>query len=171
MWMGIGLFLTGPELGLGTDIVGYLAASSAVGLLATPRLGKWADRIGPRCARVVVAGVQLFGIALLFITGHSFWLLAIPIVIMSVAGPMIDVTGRMTALGEAPAIRTRLMSLYISIMFLGGGVGSWAETIAYDLGGWNLTSSLALGLSSLILLLSFMIWRWHERGEPPIGPA
>jgi predicted MFS family arabinose efflux permease len=170
VWMGLGLHLTSPEMGLGVDDVGYLGVFSALNVFTTPLLGKWADRVGPRRARVVVAVIQFLGIALLFVTGHSFWLLAIPIVIMSVAGPMIDVTGRMTALGEAPDIRTRLMSLYISTMFLGGGVGSWAGTIAYDLGGWNLTSGLALGLSFLILLLSLMISRWHTRVAPPIHP-
>jgi hypothetical protein len=56
-------------------------------------------------------------------------------------------------------------------MFLGGGVGSWAGTIAYDLGGWTLTASLALGLSTLILCLSFFNWRRHERDQPPVDPV
>jgi len=59
--------------------------------------------------------------------------LAIPIVVISIAGPVVDVTGRMTALGAPRDIRTRLMSLYIVLMFLGGGAGSWAGTIAYEL--------------------------------------
>lgn len=159
IWMGLGLHLTSPEMGLGVDSVGYLGIFSAVNIFTTPLLGKWADRIGPRKARVVMASIQMFGVLTLFFTGHSFWLLVIPIVIISVAGPMIDVTGRMTALGEAPEIRTRLMSLYIILMFLGGGVGSWAGTIAYDLGGWLLTASLTLAFSALILGLSMAAWR------------
>ena len=114
-----------------------------------------------------MSSIQMFGVITLFFTGHSFWLLVIPIVIISVAGPMIDVTGRMTALGEAPAIRTRLMSLYITLMFMGGGVGSWAGTIAYDLGGWLLTSSLTLMFSALILGLSLATWRGSLRELSP----
>ena len=45
------------------------------------------------------------------------------------------------------------------LMFLGGGMGSWAGTIAYDLGGWSLTASLAFGFSATIVLLSFLSWR------------
>jgi predicted MFS family arabinose efflux permease len=159
IWMGLGLHLTSPEMGLGVDQVGYLGVFSALNVFTTPRLGRWADRSGPLKARAVAAAVQMLGVTTLFFTGHSFWLLVIPIVITSVAGPVVDVTGRMTCLGEAPAIRTRLMSIYITMMFLGGGVGSWAGTIAYDLGGWALTCSLALALSALILGLSLWSWR------------
>lgn len=159
IWMGLGLHLTSADMGLGVDEVGYLGLFSALNVLTTPRLGRWADRIGPRRARVIVACVQMFGVATLAFAGHSFWLLTIPIVIISVAGPMIDVTGRMTALAEAPGIRTRLMSLYIGLMFAGGGLGSWVGTIAYDLGGWPLTSLLALGFSGMIVYLSVLTWR------------
>ena len=159
VWMGIGLHLTSPEVGLGVDDVGYLGLFSIVNVVTTPPLGRWADRVGPRRARVVVAVVQMAGLALLFFTGTSFWLLAVPIVIISVAGPLVDVTGRMTALGAAPEIRTRLMSLYIVLMFLGGGVGSWVGTIAYDLGGWMLNVSLACFCSTLIVLLSMAALR------------
>ncbi len=154
VWMGIGLHLTSDEIGLGVDDVGYLGVFSIVNVLTTPRLGRWADRIGPERARVILSLIQMIGVALLFVAGDSFWLLTIPIIVMSVAGPMIDVTGRMTCLAAEPAIRTRLMSLFIILMFLGGGVGSWAGTIAYDLGGWPLNVGLAMAFSAVIVVLA-----------------
>ena len=159
MWMGIGLHLTSPAMNLGVDAVGYLSAFSLLNVFTTPRLGRWADRIGPRKARVIVAAVQVLGASTLLVAGASYWLLVVPIVITSVAGPMVDVTGRMTCLGEEAGIRTRLMSIYIILMFIGGGIGSWSGTIAYDLGGWTLTASLACLLSALALGLSLMAWR------------
>ena len=156
VWMGIGLHLTSDEIGLGVDDVGYLGVFSIVNVLTTPRLGRWADRIGAGRARVILALVQMFGVALLFVADDSFWLLTLPIIVMSVAGPMIDVTGRMTCLAAEPAIRTRLMSLFIILMFLGGGVGSWVGTIAYDLGGWSLNVTLAMIFSAVIVLLSWL---------------
>ena len=156
IWMGIGLHLTSDAIGLGVDDVGYLGVFSIVNVLTTPRLGRWADEVGPERARVILALIQMFGVSLLFVVGDSFWYLAIPIIVMSIAGPMIDVTGRMTCLAGDPAIRTRLLSLFIILMFLGGGVGSWMGTIAYDLGGWTLNVSLAMGSSAVIVLLSLI---------------
>lgn len=168
VWMGIGLHLTSDEIGLGVDDVGYLGVFSIVNVLTTPRLGRWADRIGAGRARVILALVQMFGVALLFVAGDSFWLLTLPIIVMSVAGPMIDVTGRMTCLAADPAIRTRLMSLFIILMFLGGGVGSWVGTIAYDLGGWSLNVTLAMIFSAVIVLLS---WAGQRRFGPRATPG
>ena len=50
IWMGLGLHLTSPEMGLGVDDVGYLGLFSAANVVTTPLLGKWADRTGPRRA-------------------------------------------------------------------------------------------------------------------------
>jgi hypothetical protein len=50
---------------------------------------------------------------------HWLWLLP-PIALLSIVGPVTDITGRMTGLHEDPAVRTRLMALYVGLMFLGG---------------------------------------------------
>ena len=161
VWMGLGLHFTSPEMGFGVDDVGYLGAFSIVNAWTTPRLGRWADRVGPEQARIVVALWQMFGIGLLWLVGANFWWLAVPIIIMSVAGPMVDVAGRMTCLVGDPAVRTRLMSLFITLMFLGGDIGSWVGTIAYDSGGWGLNVTLALTFSAVIVLLSLLAKRWY----------
>lgn len=154
VWLGIGLHLTSPEMGYGVDDVGYLAAFSALNLLTTPSLGKIADRIGPMLTRVIAVCIQLVGVLTLFFADGGFWILLVPISIMSIAGPVADITGRMTLLTQDPSIRTRLMTLYIVLMFIGGGFGSWGGTIAFDLGGWlgicllaTFFSVLAVGLS------------------------
>lgn len=159
VWMGIGLHLTSEALGYGLDDVGYLAAFSAVNLLTTPRFGKWADKIGPRPARFAVSILAFVGVTLLSVTGQSIWTLIVPITLMSISGPMIDITGRMTCLDQVPEIRTRLMSIYIVLMFLGGGFGSWAGTIAYDIGGWAGTSTIAISMSIMVMGLSFAAYQ------------
>ncbi|EED33663.1 major facilitator family transporter [gamma proteobacterium NOR5-3] len=156
-WLGIGLHLTSAELNLGTDTVGYLAAFSAIGLLVTPRLGRWADRIGPERARLRVSTLNLLGILTLGLATVHWLFLLLPIAIMSTVGPMVDVTGRMTSLNTPPAARTRLMTLYITLMFIGGGMGSWTGTIAYGLGGWWGTVGLTSFYAALVCILS-----WHQ---------
>lgn len=154
VWLGIGLHLTSPEMGFGVDDVGYLAAFSALNLLTTPSLGRLADRVGPMLTRTIAVCIQFLGVIALFFTDSGYWILLLPISLMSVAGPVVDITGRMTLLTQDPAIRTRLMTLYIVIMFLGGGLGSWGGTIAFELGGWVGTCMLATFFSALAVALS-----------------
>ena len=133
-----------------------------VNLITTPRFGIWADRIGARKARAILSGFQLFGATLLLFMGYDLWLLMIPILITNIFGPVMDVTSRMTFLNEAPDIRTRLMTIYIVFMFVGGGLASWIGTSAYDLWGWTGTACLAIAMTSCSLLLSLLAVRLYS---------
>ncbi|MEQ9146412.1 MAG: MFS transporter [Parvibaculaceae bacterium] len=165
VWLGLGLHLTSPQMGYGVDVVGYLAAISALNLVTTPRMGAWADRTGARKARAIMAGVQLLGVSCLFVFGYNLWLLLIPLIMMNLVGPVIDITGRMTFLNQGAEVRTRLMTVYIVLMFAGGGLASWAGTAAYDWAGWAGNVTLAFVMSVLVLTLSIWSARKH-RAEP-----
>lgn len=163
VWLTLGLHLTSPEMGYGTDTVGYLAALALLNLMTTAPLGAWADRIGARKARFIISLVQFSGVCLLGVFGHSLWLLIIPLTLMNVVGPLIDVTGRMTFLSQPPGVRTRLMTAYIVLMFIGGGLASWGATFVYEQAGWDGTTLMALTLSALLVALSFLSMRLNGR--------
>ncbi|MDJ0922677.1 MAG: MFS transporter [Henriciella sp.] len=163
VWMGLGLHLPSDEMGYGVDTVGYLALLAIVSLASTPWLGKWADSFGARRARVILACLQTAAMMLFVFVGHSLWLLIIPIVMTNMFGPSIDVTGRMTFLSQAPEVRTRLMTVYVVIMFLGGGLGSWIGTASYDWGGWQATAFAVLAMMSTALVLSVLDWLLERR--------
>jgi predicted MFS family arabinose efflux permease len=148
-WLAMALHLTSPAMGYGTDHVGYLAGIAAISIVTTPRLGRWADKVGARRARLVVAVVQFGGIALFYPLGFSIWSLMVPLFITNMVGPTIDVTGRMTMFTLAPEIRTRLTTSYVVIMFIGGAVGSALGTAVYDAGGWGATAALMLAMSAV----------------------
>ncbi|MFN4183430.1 MAG: MFS transporter [Hyphomonas sp.] len=164
VWLTLGLHLTSPEMGYGTDTVGYLAALALLNLLTTAPMGAWADRIGPRKARLIISLIQFSGVCLLGVFGHSLWLLIIPLTIMNVVGPLIDVAGRMTFLGLPPDVRTRLMTAYIVLMFIGGGLASWGATYVYEHAGWDGTTKLTLILSAALVALSFLSLRLFGKG-------
>lgn len=163
VWMGLGLHLPSEEMGYGVDTVGYLAMLAIVSMLTTPRFGKWADRIGARKARLILSSLQ-FGVTLMFVfSGHSLWLLLVPLILMNMFGPSVDVTGRMTFLSAPNEIRTRLMTVYIVLMFLGGGFGSWIGTASFAWGGWTATASVCLTMSAMIWGLAFMGYKTFGR--------
>ena len=82
-----------------------------------------------------------------------------PLVVLNLVGPLIDITGRMTFLTLPAGVRTRLMTAYIVLMFIGGGLASWAATWVYEHEGWRGTAMLAAGLSALLVTLSFLALR------------
>ncbi|MBX7540628.1 MFS transporter [Qipengyuania sphaerica] len=159
LWLALALYLTAEPMNYGTDAVGYLAAIAAVSILSTPRLGRWSDSVGPRKARLVFAVIQLGGIALFYPLGGSIWSLIVPLVIVNLVGPAIDVTGRMTFLSLQPDLRTRLTTVYIVLMFIGGGIGSIGGTAVYDSFGWKGICALLTASSALVTLLSWVATR------------
>ena len=165
LWLGLALHLTSPEMGYGTDVVGYLAGFAAISILSTPRLGTLADRFGPRRARFYFSLVQTAGIALLIPFGDNLYLLMIPIFFGNLVGPAIDVTSRMTFLSLAPGLRTRLTTIYIVMMFIGGAIGSIAGTAIYDVYGWTGTALYVFCSCLGIVVISLVSWRIYGRNE------
>ena len=159
LWLGLALHLTSPEMGYGVDTVGYLAGIAAVSILSTPRLGRWADMVGPRKARLTFGLIQVAGLALLYPLGFSLIGICIPLVIGNLVGPGVDVTGRMTFLALAPELRTRLTTIYVVMMFIGGGVGSFLGTAVYDRFDWAGTAALLVLMSGLGAALSYVGWK------------
>jgi len=162
-WLGLALYLTSPAMGYGTDDVGYLAGVAAISVFTTPRLGRWADKVGPRKARLTAAAVQIAGIALFYPLGFSIWGVLVPLLVVNMVGPSIDVTGRMTMFTLAPEIRTRLTTSYIVVMFVGGAIGSALGTAVYDFAGWGGTCALMLIMSCGVLALSCHAERRWQR--------
>ncbi len=164
LWLGLALHLTGPDMGYGTDVVGYLAGFAAVSVFTTPYWGRLADKVGPRKARVVFAIVQAAGISLLLPFGGNLWLLMLPIIVGNIVGPAIDVTSRMTFLSSEPELRTRLTTVYIVMMFVGGSVGSVAGTGVFAAFGWTGTAIYVLGSCLCLTALAVLgFWLYGEK--------
>ena len=166
LWLGLALHLTSDAMGYGTDVVGYLAGMAALSVLTTPRFGQLADRIGARRARFIYGSIQAFGTSLFLFVGDSLWLLMIPILITTTVGPAIDVSSRMTFLTAPPELRTRLTTIYIVLMFTGGGVGSFTGTLIYDNYGWTGTAIALVTACTSVTILAGLAWRiWGTHCE------
>jgi len=159
LWLGLAFHLTSEAMGYGTDVVGYLAGLAALSVFTTPRLGQLADRIGPRGARFFIACVQVVGSGMFLLFGGNLWLLMIPILVTTTAGPAMDVASRMTFLTAAPEIRTRLTTVYVVMMVMGGGIGSLTGTMIYDAYGWNGTAIALIVSSTGLTGLAGFAWR------------
>ena len=89
----------------------------------------------------------------------------IPIFFGNLVGPAIDVTSRMTFLSLAPGLRTRLTTIYIVMMFIGGAIGSIAGTAIYDVYGWTGTALYVFCSCLGIVAISLVSWRIYGRNE------
>ena len=154
LWLAIGLHL--PRIGYGVDVVGYLALVAALNVVASPYAGKLADRFGAERARNAFALIQLIGVFLLPFAGENLPILITAIVLNSLGGASIDVCSRTIMFNRAPDIRTRLMTIYIVIMFVGGGISSWLGAATYEWGGWMAIS--CMGIAYALTIFGLSLW-------------
>tara|TARA_R110002094_G_scaffold4390_6_gene12934 strand:+ start:990 stop:2204 length:1215 start_codon:yes stop_codon:yes gene_type:complete len=160
LWLAIGLHL--PRNGYGVDTVGYLAIIAIVNVLGSPYAGRFADRIGAERARIYFSLAQLVGVCLLPFAGDNLWLLVIAVVFNSIGGASVDICSRTVLFSRAPEIRTRLMTIYIVIMFIGGGISSWLGAATYEYAGWLGISVMAIGYALIIMGLSLWGLRFRQ---------
>jgi predicted MFS family arabinose efflux permease len=69
----------------------------------------------------------------------------------------------MTYLSLQPELRTRLTTIYIVMMFVGGSIGSVAGTAVFDAFGWNGTAMYVL--TSCVVLTAITIWAMRLYGD------
>ncbi len=103
--------------------------------------------------------------ALLLPFGNNLWLLMVPIFVGNVVGPAIDVTSRMTFLSLEPDLRTRLTTIYIVMMFMGGSIGSFAGTALFEMFGWTGIALCVSGSCLCLTALALLGYRLYGQRE------
>lgn len=156
LWTILALHLH-AAFGLGAEVAGLMGIVGAVGILMAPLAGRIADWRGPH----VVIGMGCLIMAVSYIVMGVWGALAglvIGIVLLDLGEQAALVSNQHVVYALRPEARSRLNTLFMSGMFLGGAVGSWAASLAWQIGGWP----VACGLGGLLALFGFSI---HSYGR------
>lgn len=149
-WTILALYLQGPSFGLGADVAGLFGIVGAVGIFAAPLAGRMADTRGPHL--VIRLGAILTIVAwALFGFSASLVALVIGVIVLDfgVQSAMISNQHVIYALdGEA---RSRLNTIYMTGMFLGGALGSALSAVAWSYDGWTGVCLLGIAMGCIAL--------------------
>jgi predicted MFS family arabinose efflux permease len=157
-WTILAFYLQGPHFQLGADVAGLFGVVGAVGIFAAPLAGKFADRKGPHAAVWGGAVLTLVG-WLFFGLWGSLAALVIGVIVLDfgVQSALVSNQHIIYALdGEA---RSRLNTVFMTGMFLGGSVGSALATYAWGEAGWIGTSILGALMAILAIGVRFLHMR------------
>lgn len=144
-------FLLGTHYGLGPGVAGTFGVVGAAGALIAPFAGRLSDRRGTRFV-VSIAGAAItasFGV--LWVadrapgsrTAHLAGLV-LGVLLLDAGTQMMQVANQTRIFGLDPGARSRLNTIYMTIYFLGGALGSALSSLAWWRDGW--TGVCALGV-------------------------
>jgi predicted MFS family arabinose efflux permease len=156
-WTTVPLLLE-QQFHFSKNAIGLFALAGAGGALAAPLAGRLADR--GLTQRLTAIGIVLMGGCFFatrwFDTPGSLVPLVLATILLDAATQLTHITSQRLVLSEAEHLRGRMNGLYVTIVFIGGALGSIAGTLTYDLGGWHATAALGglIGLAMLSLFLT-----------------
>jgi predicted MFS family arabinose efflux permease len=167
-WTAIALYLTGPHFGYGTGVVGLVALVGAASVFAVPVAGRWIDRRGTDAVNLACSlGALLAAPALL--TGLADGLagllgLTAGMLLLDVSVQSSQVANQSRIFALVPGARSRLNSVYMTGVFLGGSAGSWLGARIYLRFGWAAVCGL-VAVAALLALGRHILYRPARCGQ------
>ncbi|AEY92583.1 major facilitator superfamily permease [Streptomyces hygroscopicus subsp. jinggangensis 5008] len=154
-WTLVPLLMTGPAYHLGTGAVGLVAPVGAGSVLATPFAGRLIDRYGTdRMSLWCLLGALAAPVVLLPASaGGAAGMTALiaGMLVLDVALQSGQVANQTRIFSVRPDARSRLNTAYMTCVFLGGSLGSWAGVTLYRHFGWATALSAVLLVNAVAL--------------------
>ncbi|SFV05412.1 Predicted arabinose efflux permease, MFS family [Methylobacterium sp. 174MFSha1.1] len=151
-WTVLAFRLREPPYGYGADIAGLFGIVGAVGVVAAPLSGRFADRYGSRPV-VLIGAILTLASWIVFGLWAALPALLAGIVLLDFAMQSALVANQHIVFALAPEARARLNTVLMGAMFLGGALGSAAGTSAWQAGGWQAVVALGLALGAAAIAL------------------
>ncbi|MCM2439427.1 MFS transporter [Agrobacterium vitis] len=153
-WSNLSLLLIEPPYQLGGTAVGLLALVGVAGALVAPIAGGLADRRGPAVVVSIGAALVVIAFAIFGFCQGSLVSLIIGILVMDLAVQSSQVANQARVYALDPTARSRLNTVFMATMLLGGAVGAGLGGAAYAEWGWTGTCAFGALSAGLALVLS-----------------
>lgn len=164
-WTTLALRLAQPPLNLGAATAGLFGIVGAVGVAMAPMAGRVADRKGP--APVIALGAAATILAwIVFGLWSSLIGLVAGVIVLDFGVQIALVSNQHVIYGLHPEYKSRLNTLFMTTMFVGGALGSLIAASAWNHFGWTGVTVVGGVLPIGALVMSLLHWRPSRATTP-----
>ena len=164
LWTSLSFYLAGPSYRYSPRTIGLFGLLGVAGALAARLTGQAADQGRVRLTTGLGGVLILLGFIGSYIFSKTIWILAIGIVILDGAFQTVHISNQSIIYKVMPAARSRINSSYMTLYFIGGGIGSALAGFAWQEGGWLATTAIGATSGALIVV----IWLFDKLSMQPL---
>ncbi len=154
-WSVLALLLARPPFEFGPAVAGSFGLVGLVGVVAANLSGRWIDRVGSRHALRVGLGCCVAAFVVL-----RAWVavpgLVVGVLLLDFGMSVANVANQSLIMGLEAEARSRINTLYVGALFLGGATGSAAASAAWVHGGWAWVADFGIAVALVALGLQLL---------------
>lgn len=135
-WTSIAFHLS-AQYGFGSEYAGLMSLGGILGVFMVPKMGRFCDIKSPNFGISIATITAFISFGLLWIFGEIFWALFLSVAALDfgVNSTQVTVQARLNKI-DSPK-RNRFNSIFMSVFFFGGSIGSFLGAYIYSRFGWS----------------------------------
>lgn len=153
-WTTLTFHLSGPPFNYRVDTIGLYGLLAVAGALLVPMFGKLADKTNSANTQVLTLGMLIAGVVLVMGFPHATWALIAAVLLLDVGVQATQVTNIASIYTLDATAHSRINTVYMTIYFIGGAIGTFAGVQCWHIGGWGLVTIQILVWSIAALMIA-----------------
>jgi predicted MFS family arabinose efflux permease len=151
-WTTLVFLLGSNHYHFGAGVAGSFGILGATGALIAPVAGRVSDRHGSRAVVTLALSLLTLGYVILWGVGYHMAGLVLGVIVLDLGAQANQIANQTRIFGLQPGARGRINTIYMTVYFLGGSLGSLFSTMAWARWGWSGVCALGLGLLGMAAL-------------------
>jgi predicted MFS family arabinose efflux permease len=162
-WTTLTFHLSGSPFNYNSDRIGLFGLLAIAGAMAASVFGRLADKRHPLRIQLLTVSLIVVSVLCLLLWPHNVAALAIAVFLLDIGVQATQVNNLAQIYGLDETAHSRINTVYMTTMFLGGAAGTYGGVLAWNFGGWTLVCYQLLLWAGLALAL--LLFRLRSEGE------
>lgn len=150
-WTSLTFLLQSSVYDFSTGAIGLFGFVGIVGALFSKGAGKISDKKGARFTVGINLLIILFAFLIFILFGYHLWGLILGVIFLDLGVQSSNISNQTRIHEISESERNRITSIYMVFYFLGGSLGSWLASIAFENYGW--VGACFVGIISQVIAL------------------
>ncbi|QEC65643.1 MFS transporter [Mucilaginibacter ginsenosidivorans] len=144
------------NFGKGSDITGLFGLFGAAGALAAGVMGRLSDRMDAYKLSTVTLFLIIVSFVIFIFSGYSFVGLIIGVIVLDMGVQATHISNQSLIFSLKPEARNRINTVYMVTYFIGGSLGTYITSFAWDAYKWTGVCVVGILLSTIAIVFHLL---------------